>query len=100
MDTPEGLLPPAKGVSVIEAALATMPANPGVYRMLDAKGEALYVGKARNLARRVTAYTRPVRLDERRRRMENETVAMTVITTHTEAGALLLEATLIERISR
>jgi excinuclease ABC subunit C len=92
--------PPAKGVAVIEAALATMPANRGVYRMLDAKGEALYVGKARNLARRVTAYTRPVRLDERRRRMENETVAMTVITTHTEAGALLLEATLIERISR
>jgi len=98
MDTPEGLLPPAKGVSVIEAALATMPANPGVYRMLDAKGEALYVGKARNLARRVTAYTQPVRLDERLRRMVNETVAMEVITTHTEAEALLLEANLIKRL--
>ena len=98
MDTPEGLQPPAKGVSVIEAALATMPANPGVYRMLDSKGEALYVGKARNLARRVTAYTQPVRLDERLRRMVNETVAMEVITTHTEAEALLLEANLIKRL--
>ena len=98
MDTPAGLPPPAKGVSVIEAALATMPANPGVYRMLDAKGEALYVGKARNLARRVTAYTQPVRLDERLRRMVNETVAMEVITTHTEAEALLLEANLIKRL--
>jgi excinuclease ABC subunit C len=87
-----------KGVSVIEAALATMPANPGVYRMLDAKGDALYVGKARSLKRRVTAYTQPMRLDERLRRMVNETVAMEVITTHTEAEALLLEANLIKRL--
>jgi len=98
MEPSEVLPPPQKGVSVIEAALATMPANPGVYRMLDAKGEALYVGKARNLARRVTAYTQPVRLDERLRRMVNETVAMEVITTHTEAEALLLEANLIKRL--
>jgi excinuclease ABC subunit C len=45
--------PPMKGVAVIEAAMATMPANPGVYRMLDHKGDALYVGKARSLKRRV-----------------------------------------------
>jgi excinuclease ABC subunit C len=89
---------PEKGVSVIEAALLTMPANPGVYRMLDAKGDALYVGKARSLKRRVTAYTQPMRLDERLRRMVNETVAMEVITTHTEAEALLLEANLIKRL--
>ncbi|HTW73171.1 MAG TPA: GIY-YIG nuclease family protein, partial [Acetobacteraceae bacterium] len=86
------------GVAVIEAALATMPLSPGVYRMLDAKGDALYVGKARSLKKRVTAYTQPVRLDERLRRMVNETAAMEVITTHTEAEALLLEANLIKRL--
>jgi excinuclease ABC subunit C len=89
--------PPA-GVAAIEAALATMPLNPGVYRMLDAKGDALYVGKARSLKRRVTAYTQVGRLDERLRRMVNETASMEVITTHTEAEALLLEANLIKRL--
>jgi excinuclease ABC subunit C len=87
-----------KGVAAIEAALETMPANPGVYRMLDAKGDALYVGKARSLKKRVTAYTQLGRLDERLRRMVNDTVAMEVITTHTEAEALLLEANLIKRL--
>jgi excinuclease ABC subunit C len=90
--------PGLKGVAAIEAALATMPANPGVYRMLDAKGDALYVGKARSLKKRVTAYTQLGRLDERLRRMVNETVSMEVITTHTEAEALLLEANLIKRL--
>src|SRR6201994_3629200 len=86
------------GVTVIEAALETMSASPGVYRMLDAKGDALYVGKARSLKKRVTAYTQLGRLDERLRRMVNETVSMEVITTHTEAEALLLEANLIKRL--
>jgi excinuclease ABC subunit C len=90
--------PPVKGVAVIEAALETMPANPGVYRMLDAKGEALYVGKARSLKRRVTSYTQIGRLGERLRRMVSETVAMEIVTTHTEAEALLLEANLIKRL--
>jgi len=90
--------PPAKGVGVIEAALATMPLSPGVYRMLDAQGEALYVGKARNLRKRVTNYTQPARLEERLRRMISETVAMEIVTTHTEAEALLLEANLIKRL--
>src|SRR5215469_3788841 len=89
---------PAIGVAVIEAALATMPLNPGVYRMLDAKGDALYVGKARSLKKRVAAYTQVGRLDERLRRIVNETAAMEVITTHTEAEALLLEANLIKRL--
>ena len=88
----------APGVGAIEAALLTMPLGPGVYRMLDAKGDALYVGKARSLKKRVTAYTQPVRLDERLRRMVNETAGMEVITTHTEAEALLLEANLIKRL--
>jgi excinuclease ABC subunit C len=88
----------AKGVTVIETALLTMPANPGVYRMLDAKGDALYVGKARSLKRRVTSYTQIGRLPERLRRMVSETVTMEIVTTHTEAEALLLEANLIKRL--
>ena len=89
---------PSRGSEVISRALATMPAGPGVYRMLDAKGEALYVGKARSLKKRVVAYTQPARLEERLRRMVAETVAMEVVTTHTEAEALLLEANLIKRL--
>ncbi|HEY7580983.1 MAG TPA: excinuclease ABC subunit UvrC [Acetobacteraceae bacterium] len=90
--------PSLTGVAAVEAALATMPFSPGVYRMLDAKGDALYVGKARSLKKRVAAYTQVGRLDERLRRMVNETASMEVITTHTEAEALLLEANLIKRL--
>ncbi|MBN8875072.1 MAG: excinuclease ABC subunit UvrC [Rhodospirillales bacterium] len=89
---------PRKGVTVIEAALVTMPPGPGVYRMLDAKGDALYVGKARSLKKRVVAYTQFARLPERLRRMVSETVTMEIVTTHTEAEALLLEANLIKRL--
>ncbi len=89
---------PIRGVAAIEAALTTMPANPGVYRMLDSRGEALYVGKARSLKKRVTSYTQLPRLSERLRRMVSETVSMEIVTTHTEAEALLLEANLIKRL--
>ncbi len=89
---------PLTGVTVIETALETMPGNPGVYRMLDGKGEALYVGKARNLKKRVVSYTQINRLPERLRRMVAETAAMEIVTTHTEAEALLLEANLINRL--
>ncbi|MDA8050347.1 MAG: excinuclease ABC subunit UvrC [Rhodospirillales bacterium] len=87
-----------RGALVIEAALATMPAVPGVYRMLDRRGSALYVGKARDLRKRVAAYTQPARLPERLRRMVSETTAVEILTTHTEAEALLLEANLIKRL--
>ena len=90
--------PPPGGVAAIERALETMPLSPGVYRMLDAKGEALYVGKARSLRKRVTSYTQIARLPERLRRMVSETVTMEIVTTHTEAEALLLEANLIKRL--
>jgi excinuclease ABC subunit C len=89
---------PMKGAGVIEAALATLPLSPGVYRMLDAAGEALYVGKARSLKKRVASYIQSGRLDERLRRMVSETCALEVVTTHTEAEALLLEANLIKRL--
>jgi excinuclease ABC subunit C len=90
--------PGPKGVGVIEQALVTMPPGPGVYRMLAADGDALYVGKARSLKKRVTSYTQLARLPERLRRMVNDTVSMEVVTTHTEAEALLLEANLIKRL--
>jgi excinuclease ABC subunit C len=66
--------------------------------LLDSKGEALYVGKARNLAKRVASYTQIPRLSERIRRMVSETASMEIITTHTEAEALLLEANLIKKL--
>ncbi len=88
----------AAGVQVIERALRTMPLAPGVYRMLDGRGDALYVGKARSLKKRVQSYTQLPRLSDRLRRMVSETVSMEIVTTHTEAEALLLEANLIKRL--
>lgn len=90
--------PVMQGLQAIEAALATLPLVPGVYRMLDAKGEALYVGKARSLKRRVAAYTRLAQLPERLRRMVHETRSLEIVTTASEAEALLLEANLIKRL--
>jgi excinuclease ABC subunit C len=75
-----------------------MPASPGVYRMLDRRGDALYVGKARNLKSRVQNYAHPAGLSNRLRRMIAETAAMEVVVTHTEAEALLLECNLIKRL--
>ena len=66
--------------------------------MLDTKGDALYVGKARNLKKRVTNYTQISRLEERLRLMVSHTASMEIVTTHTEAEALLLEANLIKRL--
>jgi len=86
------------GVTVIREALRNMPATPGVYRMLDRRGDAVYVGKARNLKSRVQNYTHPAGLSNRLRRMIAETVAMEIVVTHTEAEALLLECNLIKRL--
>ncbi|MFH5923971.1 excinuclease ABC subunit UvrC [Roseomonas xinghualingensis] len=89
---------PMEGREVIETALATLPFSPGVYRMLDAKGDALYVGKARSLRKRVYAYTQVHKLPDRLKRMVFETRHLEVITTASEAEALLLEANLIKRL--
>jgi excinuclease ABC subunit C len=86
------------GGEAIRAALATLPAGPGVYRMLDAKGDALYVGKARNLKRRVAQYLQFGRMPNRLQRMVVDTRRLEVITTHTEVEALLLESNLIKRL--
>jgi len=85
------------GVAAIRNVLATLPARPGVYRMQDARGEVLYVGKARALKSRVVNYTQVTRLTKRLQRMISQTRSMTIVTTRTEAEALLLEAQLIKR---
>jgi excinuclease ABC subunit C len=88
----------AAGAAAIREALRSMPGSPGVYRMLDRKGDALYVGKARNLKSRVQNYSHPAGLSNRLRRMVAETAAMEIVVTHTEAEALLLECNMIKRL--
>ena len=86
------------GVAVIQAHLKTLPDAPGVYRMLNAKGDALYVGKARSLKKRVNAYTQTGRHPTRLLRMIAETAGMEFVVTNSEVEALLLEANLIKRL--
>ncbi len=85
------------GVAAIRNVLKTLPVRPGVYRMLDARGDVLYVGKARALKNRVANYIQVARLPKRLSRMVAQTRGMTIVTTNTEAEALLLEAQLIKR---
>jgi excinuclease ABC subunit C len=85
------------GVAAIRAVVKTVPVRPGVYRMLDARGDVLYVGKARALKNRVTQYTQVARQTKRLLRMVSQTRAMQIVTTNNEAEALLLEAQLIKR---
>lgn len=86
------------GVEIIQDQVRILPQAPGVYRMLDGGGEALYVGKARNLARRVNNYTQIAKQPSRLLRMIAETVSMEVVVTASEVEALLLEANLIKRL--
>jgi excinuclease ABC subunit C len=95
--TPAPTVSLERGVAVLKAKLRTLPNAPGVYRMLDKRGDALYVGKARSLKKRVVAYTQPERLPYRLQRMVAETVTLEVVVTHTEVEALLLESNYIKR---
>lgn len=90
--------PPPRGAAAIADYVRTLPNAPGVYRMLDGGGEVLYVGKARDLKKRVASYTNPDRLNLRLHRMVAATAAMEFVTTHTEVEALLLESNLIKRL--
>lgn len=89
--------PVRTGVEVIAAALKTLPASPGVYRMIDRNGDVIYVGKARSLKARVTNYARKGGHTNRIARMISATASMEFVTVRTEAEALLLEANLIKR---
>ncbi len=87
----------ARGIAVVQRQARTLSGAPGVYRMVNARGDVLYVGKANSLKKRVASYASPGKLAHRQQRMIADTVKIEVITTHTEAEALLLEANLIKR---
>ncbi|EJW09818.1 Excinuclease ABC subunit C [Rhodovulum sp. PH10] len=91
-----GSLGAGRAVILRHARLA--PTAPGVYRMFGADGEVLYVGKAKDIRRRVTSYARPNGLSTRIARMVAATVSLEFVTTATETEALLLEANLIKRL--
>ena len=95
MDSPEA---PLKGADLIAAYLKTLPDAPGVYRMLNAAGDVLYVGKAKSLKKRVTSYARGGVHADRLTRMVAETTEMLFVTTNSETEALLLESNLIKRL--
>lgn len=86
------------GLEALRKAIATMPCSPGVYRMVDAKSEVLYVGKAKNLKKRVTSYANAIALSTRLRRMVSGIASVEVVTTKSEIEALLLESNLIKRL--
>src|ERR1700761_3527905 len=97
-DTPTEPEAPLKGAERIQAYLKTLPDGPGVYRMLDAKGDVLYVGKAKNLKKRVTSYARGAPHADRLTRMIADTAEMIFVSTKSEIEALLLESNLIKRL--
>ncbi len=88
---------PSESAFDVKAFLTTLTARPGVYRMLDAEGQCLYVGKAKNLKRRVSSYfTRA--LNRRIQLMVAQVADVVVVATHTEAEALILENNLIKSL--
>ena len=87
----------SRGIEAINAAVRNLSSGPGVYRMLNRRGDPHYVGKARNLKKRVTTYSQIAKLPHRLQRMVAETIKVEVVTTHTEVEALLLESNLIKR---
>jgi excinuclease ABC subunit C len=95
-DEEEGSLAAGRATIVHYAKLA--PSRPGVYRMIDGRGDVLYVGKAKNVKKRVQAYARPAGLDTRIERMVATTRRLEFVVTRTETEALLLEANLIKRL--
>jgi excinuclease ABC subunit C len=95
MDSPDK---PLKGAARIAAYLKTLPDAPGVYRMMNAAGDVLYVGKAKSLKKRVSSYALRGAHNERISRMIAETAEMLFLTTESETEALLLESNLIKRL--
>jgi len=97
-DSPKSDARPQYGPELIADYVKRLPGKPGVYRMFDEYGTLLYVGKAKNLKKRVTAYTSYERHTMRIRRMIRATTAMEFVITESETEALILEASLIKRL--
>lgn len=95
-ETPPGAL--RAGIEVIAEFARHLPNRPGVYRMFDRAGEVLYVGKAKSLKNRVSAYARGMAHTNAVARMIAETANMEFVTTGTETEALLLESNLIKQL--
>lgn len=87
-----------RGPEVIAEFVKRLPNSPGVYRMFNAKGDVLYVGKAKSLKKRVSSYAKGGGHSNRIARMIGETANMEFVRTRTETEALLLEANLIKRL--
>ncbi len=88
----------SRGHKVIAGYVKRLGQGPGVYRMLDSQGAVLYVGKARNLKKRVASYAKPTGHSARIGRMISATASMMFLTTETETEALLLEQNLIKQL--
>ncbi|MCB1652074.1 MAG: excinuclease ABC subunit UvrC [Alphaproteobacteria bacterium] len=86
------------GVVLVKEFVKKLPETPGVYRMIGAGGEVLYVGKAKSLKKRVASYTQVGRMTMRLQKMVSLTQDMVFVHTHTEAEALLLESNLIKKL--
>ena len=95
---PNETVEPTCGPTVVAKYVKTLSGKPGVYRMLDDHGEILYIGKAKNLKKRVTSYTKYDRHTIRIRRMIRATHSMIFVVTKSETEALLLEASLIKQL--
>ncbi len=87
-----------RGSALIREYVKKLPESPGVYRMINEKGEVLYVGKAKALKKRVVNYALVTKLPIRLQRMVAETHSMEFVQTHTEVEALLLESNLIKKL--
>ncbi len=88
----------ARGVAAIKAHSQHAPIGPGVYRMIGADGEVLYVGKAKSVRKRVASYLRPTGHTNRIARMIALTASMVFVSTETETEALLLETNYIKQM--
>jgi excinuclease ABC subunit C len=86
----------SRGISVIKTQVELLESRPGIYKMLSCEGKALYIGKAKNLPKRVISYSQIKNLPNRLQRMVAQIFQIEVVYTNTEAEALLLEASLIK----
>ena len=97
-DAEPAAVAPAGGVAAVQRYARLAPKAPGVYRMIDAKGEVLYVGKAKSIRKRIVSYAREAGHTARIMRMIAATASIEFVSTTTETEALLLEANLIKRL--